>query len=358
MYLRRLPWRVLVLGVLVALIFLAGNALIRGTQRASGLTGPRQAATAGLDAVPEPAQSAISRLLGRKSVSYRVRALSTRLGMRNTAQGLGATFGRRGVTIDAGKTQLGLQLQGYGRGNSLHPVRSTAPEAHANRVSYRHGPLTEWYANGPLGLEQGFRLSSRPAADPVGPVSIALSVSGTTPRLAADAKGLRFVGSALRYDGLAASDARGRSLRAWLELHGRRLLIRVDDVGARYPLTIDPIVQLAKLTASDAQADSQFGWSVAMSDDTIVVGQQGAPTYRGALYVFTKPASGWANATETAKLTGSDPNDYETGFSVAISGDTIVSGMPVALSPRGLVNVYVKPAGGWRDSTEIGRAHV
>ena len=40
-----------------------------------------------------------------------------------------------------------------------HPV---APQATANRVEYRRGALTEWYVNGPLGLEQGLTLERAP----------------------------------------------------------------------------------------------------------------------------------------------------------------------------------------------------
>jgi len=35
--------------------------------------------------------------------------------------------------------------------------------------------------------------------------------------------------AALRYTGLSARDATGRELRSWLELRGKRLLLRVED---------------------------------------------------------------------------------------------------------------------------------
>ena len=51
-------------------------------------------------------------------------------------------------------------------------------------------------------------------------------------------------------------------------------------------------------------------------------------TDSGAAYVFTKPGSGgWADATETAKLTASDGAvDDEFGISVAVHGETVVVG--------------------------------
>ena len=55
----------------------------------------------------------------------------------------------------------------------------------------------------------------------------------------------------------------------------------------------------------------------------------GSNTAQGALYVFVKPASGWTNMTQTAKLTNSAGQaSDELGLSVAISGNTLVGGAP------------------------------
>jgi len=45
---------------------------------------------------------------------------------------------------------------GYGYGGDLLKVKQAAPQAKANRVEFERGKLTEWYINGPAGLEQGF----------------------------------------------------------------------------------------------------------------------------------------------------------------------------------------------------------
>ena len=91
------------------------------------------------------------------------------------------------------------------------------------------------------------------------------------------------------------------------------------------------MTQTAKLTASDGAAGDCFGSSVAMSGDTVVVGAVyddiGANADQGSAYVFSKPAGGWADMTQTAKLTASDgAADDNFGISVAISGDTVVVG--------------------------------
>ena len=75
--------------------------------------------------------------------------------------------------------------------------------------------------------------------------------------------------------------------------------------------------QLAKLTGSDSVANDRLGWSVTVSGDTVVVGAPtddvGSNADQGAAYVFVKPSTGWANMTQTAKLTASDGAQPMTG---------------------------------------------
>ena len=121
--------------------------------------------------------------------------------------------------------------------------------------------------------------------------------------------------------------------------------------------------QKAKLTASDAAANDEFGIAVAVDGDTIVVGAHQNDSNKGAAYVFTKPESGgWADATETAKLTASDAaaND-EFGISVAVHGETVVVGAHQNDADdqdnnEGAGYVFTKPeSGGWADATETAK---
>ena len=121
--------------------------------------------------------------------------------------------------------------------------------------------------------------------------------------------------------------------------------------------------QKAKLTASDAAANDEFGIAVAVDGDTIVVGAHQNDSNKGAAYVFTKPESGgWADATETAKLTASDAaaND-EFGISVAVHGETVVVGAHQNDADdqdnnEGAGYVFAKPeSGGWADATETAK---
>ena len=86
--------------------------------------------------------------------------------------------------------------------------------------------------------------------------------------------------------------------------------------------------QTQKITASDAAADDLFGSSVAISGDTVIVGAYGnsdAGFFSGAAYIFEKGAN-WP-ATETQKITASDATTFDQfGLSVGISGDTAIVG--------------------------------
>jgi len=309
--------------------------------------------------VPLAARGPVSAALGRDERGYRMLGLRAR----NPAQGLLVAFSRAGVTVAAGETRVHLSLVAYGHGGALRRVGRVSPEELANRVAYPHGSVREWYANGPLGLEQGFTIPHAPSGHPTGPLTLAMALSGNAhASLASGGQSLTLShagGPSLRYAGLITSDARGRTLDSWLELARGRLLIHVDDRRAVYPLKVDPFVQQAELTASDGAKKDELGYSVAVSGNTIVAGARlrrvGANARQGAAYVFTMPASGWANATQTAELTASDgAQGDELGYSLAVSGSTIVAGarfhQPGAKG--GAAYVFTMPTAGWANATQ------
>jgi hypothetical protein len=109
----------------------------------------------------------------------------------------------------------------------------------------------------------------------------------------------------------------------------------------------------ATLSASDSMPDDYFGGAVAINGNTIVVGAEGAGNYAGAAYVYIKPKGGWADSTETAKLTSTDGQTYDfMGEAVAISGKTIVVGAGQKDPAPGKAYVFVEPAGGWASTTQ------
>jgi hypothetical protein len=108
----------------------------------------------------------------------------------------------------------------------------------------------------------------------------------------------------------------------------------------------------ATLTPSDS-LDGYFGMSVSISGNTIVVGDSGYESTVGAGYVYVKPSDGWADMTETGKLTASDGllND-ELGISASISGSTIALGAPQRYGGTGKAYIFVEPAAGWTNMTQ------
>ena len=88
--------------------------------------------------------------------------------------------------------------------------------------------------------------------------------------------------------------------------------------------------EVKKLLASDAQASDNFGWSVAVSGDTAIVGAFGegaVGSVTGAAYVYKRNEGGVDNWGEVKKLLASDPtHGAKFGYSVALSGDTAVVG--------------------------------
>lgn len=115
----------------------------------------------------------------------------------------------------------------------------------------------------------------------------------------------------------------------------------------------EDLTEEGALTASDLDAFAGFAYSVAIAEDTVVVGAEGddigGNVNQGSAYVFVRPAGGWASGVESAKLTASDGSEYEfLGHSVAIAGNTIVVGAAIESGgTQGAAYVFVKPAGGW-----------
>ncbi|MHC4574207.1 MAG: post-COAP-1 domain-containing protein [Planctomycetota bacterium] len=88
-------------------------------------------------------------------------------------------------------------------------------------------------------------------------------------------------------------------------------------------------IEQAKLTASDGAAGDRFG-RLSVTGDYVIVGAEfddDKGTNSGSAYVFKMPDAGWADATETAKLTASDGAGGDAfGCIVSISGDYAIVG--------------------------------
>ncbi|HXW59746.1 MAG TPA: hypothetical protein VEJ23_09750, partial [Solirubrobacteraceae bacterium] len=101
-------------------------------------------------------------------------------------------------------------MRSVGYGSSLSALTAVAPRVKANRVSYERAGLSEWYVNGPLGLEQGFTIPKAPSTHPSGALTLSMALSGNAhAALASGAQSVTFShlgGPVLRYSGLSATD--------------------------------------------------------------------------------------------------------------------------------------------------------
>jgi hypothetical protein len=296
-------------------------------------------------AIPAGLAPALSATLGAEHARFHVHRRNGALVART--RGLSTVFGADGPVLQAAAGRLTLRLTAVGRPGSMIAVLRAPATASRNRVSYRRGGLTEWYANGPLGLEQGFTVARRPTG--AGPLTLAIRVGGSfAPRR--ERSTVLFEPADLTYGALSAIDAERRPVPARLALAGRTLLLRVDDRAARYPLVVDPFVQQgSKLTGDGAGlAHELFGGSVALSADgsTALVGAPGDIV--GAAWVFIRSGDGWR--LQGRKLLPLDPfptvgfTQFGTSVALSANGNVALVGGPGDFNNPGGVWVYARPA--------------
>lgn len=119
------------------------------------------------------------------------------------------------------------------------------------------------------------------------------------------------------------------------------------------PLTWIPV---KRLTASDGAAFDEFGGSVALDGDTLLVGATGADvdgeSNQGAVYLFQRDHGGPDGWGEVAKLTSPEGGAFDNfGDALALQGDELFVGAKDADvnggSGRGAVFVFRQNAGDW-----------
>jgi hypothetical protein len=115
----------------------------------------------------------------------------------------------------------------------------------------------------------------------------------------------------------------------------------------------------AKLAASDGTLGDNFGWSVALSASTAVVGApahpypSGAPlSAPGAVYVFAQSGSAWPQQVELNGMAG----DW-FGHSVALNAGTLIIGAPGhqvgANVGQGAAYVFAQSGASWNKRAEL-----
>lgn len=141
------------------------------------------------------------------------------------------------------------------------------------------------------------------------------------------------------------------------------------------------------IKASNTRSLADFGWSVALSGDTLAVGSPGessnakgvdgnqsdtSMSEAGAVYVFARAGSTWTQqayikASNTRGMEGNKPG-ARFGWSVALSGDTLVVGSPgessnakgidgnqsdTSMTDAGAVYVFVRTGAKWAQQAYV-----
>ncbi|MFO7603412.1 MAG: FG-GAP repeat protein [Gammaproteobacteria bacterium] len=136
-----------------------------------------------------------------------------------------------------------------------------------------------------------------------------------------------------------------------------------DSSGAVYVFNRDATgmwTEHVKLLASDAVERQFFGNAVAISGDMIVVGAIGdndKGRYTGSAYIFIRDATGaWHEQAELLARDGAEGDAF--GYSVAVSGDTVVVGAIYVdnsdVMNSGAAYVFVKDAeNNWSEQAKL-----
>jgi hypothetical protein len=287
-----------------------------------------------------------------------------------------ARFDRDGLVLQdsQGAPALAIRTLAIGRGDDVEPAGSAEPafgactdEVGVDGTCLRrleltrpHG-VTEWWITLENGLEQGWTLASPPVGqgDLTFDVAIDEALSVAFPDAEDGGASLTItdgLGGVWTVAGVVATDARGEALVAWLETDGVDLRVRVDDEGAVYPVTVDPVYTTAAWTLDGATGHDQFGYALDTAGDVngdgyddVIIGTYDSAS--GAAYIFHGSPSGLGSTAAVTLTSGTSSDDF--GSAVAGIGDVngdgyddVAVGAFAYSSTTGRVTVYHGSASG------------
>ena len=129
-----------------------------------------------------------------------------------------------------------------------------------------------------------------------------------------------------------------------------------SNAGAAYIFKRDGIFwdQEVQMQASDAESNDNFGWSVAISGDYVIVGAQYKNNAAGSAYIFKRNGNDWP---EQKKIQASDAESNDNfGWSVAISGDYVIVGAyreDTGGSEAGSAYIFKRNGNEWPEQEKI-----
>ncbi|VAX42299.1 hypothetical protein MNBD_PLANCTO03-96, partial [hydrothermal vent metagenome] len=126
--------------------------------------------------------------------------------------------------------------------------------------------------------------------------------------------------------------------------------------GVAHAQECDP-VETAKLLADDGAVSDLFGYSVAMSSDTAIIGASADDdngSASGSAYVFTQIGGVWSQQTKLLPDDGAEDDLF--GHSVSISGDAVVIGARFDDdngTDSGSAYVFIRSGGMWIQQAKL-----
>ena len=263
--------------------------------------------------------------------------------------------------------EASVRFASWGRPDHLRPVADIPPvpcEAPCSgRLEREHAGLTEWWVRSGTEVEQGWTLRDRPVGS--GALQLVLDVAGVEPVVSRGQVGL----GPWSLHGLSAWDARGTELTTWFESVEGGVSIRVDDAGAVWPITVDPLYGDSRRTellpyagqsarygivvngGGDLNGDGYA--DVVVTDDFLTT--PGSSQQNGAAWVYYGGGAGIA-ANPVARVDG-PLNAYARFGSCAAMGridgdafDDLVIGTPIAPTANERLRFYRGGAGAFDTS--------
>ena len=345
------------------------DALARPLAASRAETAPSRAQEPGTALPPSLRAAYIQARQNEAGRAYQMTARGAQVAAHNAAHHLALQLDEQGMHLRGrdGKALGSLQLVRAGCADRPALLTKVPPQARGTRVEYPRAGLTEWYVNGPLGIEQGFTVARDPGCRrlafelQLGP-EWAATLVGSGPQARIELQDRRS-GQRLYYSDLFARDARGRELGAQLQLlrpAAQTIRLEVDAAGARYPVEIDPLMWTQQpLPTSDGATGDVTGFSLSISGSTAVVAAPGKTVgtnfQQGQVYVFTRTGDTW---TEQQKIPAAEPQyNGVFGYVVALSGDTLVITAPTQTVgdsvQQGRIYVYTRTGDTWTEQQRL-----
>ncbi|MBK7878160.1 MAG: FG-GAP repeat protein [Planctomycetes bacterium] len=292
-----------------------------------------------LDAAPyqERHRSDSPPALAWRAASGEGRELDAREGLHAlvTAEGLTCTALSRTLVSEPRTVTVRVRTTAFGRLGAPIGVGRGVVSGSASRVELLHDGLLEWFEAHESGVEHGWTIVTPPRGASDEHVWIGLAFEGLAPKVEESGLGAHLVDERgqdrLYYRGLRAFDASGRALPARMRPGPSGVGIEVDDRGAAYPITVDPVLSTLYWSYDPNLSPSDFGVSAWSAGDVNADGFSdfvvGMPYYSvsqpngGAVFVWFGPTSGASSPPDQVLEMSTPMSAAAFGISVAGLGD-------------------------------------